>query len=51
MLILKITPIAGLKKNNLKQGGKENQMENQDEKEPIQKSCKGPQMVKLKKYI
>ncbi len=42
---------AEVEDKNLEQDGKGIQVENRDEKEPAQKSCKGQKMVKSKKWI
>ncbi len=48
--MLKTTSAAG-PTENLEQGGQRIQVENQDEKEPAQKSRKGQETAKLKKWI
>ncbi len=49
--MLKTALIVGLANENLEQSGQEIQVENQDEKEPRQKSCKGQKTAKSKKQI
>ena len=46
--MLKMTSIASSKDKNLEQNSQRIQLDDQDEKKPIQKNCKGQQMVKSK---
>ncbi len=47
--MLKTTSAVGPANENLEQGGQGVQVENQDEKEPAQKNCKGQKTTKSKK--
>ena len=49
--MLKTTLASGLEDKKLEQGDQGIQVDDWDKKEPIQKSCKGQQTAKSKKWI